>query len=494
MIDDFDFGLAIMRPTSLLDFAKYFALKASANGISLVGVEDVTVTAENLLVEVNQSSPSVYGVPLFPVVDFAGTFNVDEQQLLFDIIDTNGVGGITQSELAAAFIAPPSIAQPLTTAAALVMMLNAQGAPPGLQYVLDLLKDSFLDTTQAGQQETNRQRINDADADGDGKFDPIGYEVNTGGSPVYLDMDSALIRAQGFLELNFFDTVFLTGSVAFELGPTQTVTLTGTPTTTKEVTTMTIGAADVTAFIGANGPYWTDVNGDHEVSWAFNSGSGDVASRTIQEGSVTINGQTYGENSVLPMNVIGTLQANQVLKFGNVRYGDIDMDGVVDANETVELNEDAIGFHITDLDIGLVLMASTNINDLGAYLAGKISVDSFGLVGIDGLTATGALNVELNVGFGATGFEPDLRVVDFDASFNEMRTIYALIAGDDNILDASELNEALATPYERRQPDHSSAAAHRPQHRRGAPHRRALACRCAWQAFNGLQDREHGRP
>ena len=34
VINDFDFGLAIMRPTNLLDFAKYFALKASANDIS----------------------------------------------------------------------------------------------------------------------------------------------------------------------------------------------------------------------------------------------------------------------------------------------------------------------------------------------------------------------------------------------------------------------------------------------------------------------------
>ena len=61
-------------------------------------------------------------------------------------------------------------------------------------------------------------------------------------------MDSALIRAQGFLELNLFNTVFLTGSVAFELGPTRTVTLTGTPTNTKEVTTMTI-----VKFVSASG-------------------------------------------------------------------------------------------------------------------------------------------------------------------------------------------------------------------------------------------------
>ena len=49
--------------------------------------------------------------------------------------------------------------------------------------------------------------------------------MNTGSTPVYLDMESPLIRAQGFLELNIFNTVFLTGSVAFELGPTHTVTL-----------------------------------------------------------------------------------------------------------------------------------------------------------------------------------------------------------------------------------------------------------------------------
>ena len=87
VIDDFDFGMAIMRPTNPADFAKYFALKATANEIKLVGIEDVTVKAENLLVEINQSSPSVYGVPLFPVVDFAATYGIDEQQTLFDVFD-----------------------------------------------------------------------------------------------------------------------------------------------------------------------------------------------------------------------------------------------------------------------------------------------------------------------------------------------------------------------------------------------------------------------
>jgi len=54
-----------------------------------------------------------------------------------------------------------------------------------------------------------------------------------------------------------------------------------------------IGAQDLTMFFGANGPYWTDLDHDNDVSWAFNSGFGDDASRTISAGSVTIGDTTY---------------------------------------------------------------------------------------------------------------------------------------------------------------------------------------------------------
>ena len=443
-IDDFDFGMAIMRPTNPLDFAKYFALKANANGISMVGIEDVTVHADNLVVEINQSSPSVYGVPLFPVVDFASTYSVNEQKILFALFDTDGNHVISTAEMGAALAA--GYAGPdLQSADELVALLHVGGAPPGVltvKQVLDQLASGFATEATIGL-------IKAADADNDGKFDPDGYEVNTGGTPVYLSMDSSLIRAQGFLELNLFDTVFLTGSVAFELGPTHTVTLTGTPTTTKEVSTMTIGAADVTAFIGASGPYWTDVDGDHEVSWAFNTGNGVSASRTILEGSIKIGSTTYTVGQVLPVNVVGRLGAGEVLTMANgTKYGDIDGDGVIDANETDELNENAVGFEITDLDVGIALMVSTDPTDLGVYLAGKLDVHSFGLVGIDGLTATGTFSVELNVGFGLTGFEPDLRVIDFSRSFNEVAALFNLIDADHNAtLDTSELTAALATPY-----------------------------------------------
>ena len=179
VIDDFDFGMAIMRPTNPADFAKYFALKATANEITLVGMQGVTVKAENLLVELNQSSPSVYGVPLFPVVDFAGTYGVDEQKTLFDVFDADHNHQVTDAELTVALGPHTPITQPLTMAEELVKVLNAGGAPPGVltvEEVVGQLTTTFKNAIASGQSQTNMARIKAADADGDGKFDPIGYE------------------------------------------------------------------------------------------------------------------------------------------------------------------------------------------------------------------------------------------------------------------------------------------------------------------------------
>jgi Ca2+-binding RTX toxin-like protein len=371
-IDDFDFGMAIMRPTNPLDFAKYFALKANANGISLVGIQDVTVQADNLVVEINQSTPSVYGVPLFPVVDFATTYP-NEQQALFDVL-AGADHVISAAEMGAAFAAGYS-GPDLATADELVALLHVGGAPPGtltVNDVIDQLATSFAT-------DANLTLIKHADIDNDGKFDPAGYEVDTGGTPVYLDMDSALIRAQGFLQLSILDNIFITGSVAFELGPTHDVMLTNGAT--QNVTTMTIGAADVTAFIGANGPYWTDSNGDHEV----------------QPG---------------------------------------------------ELNQNSVGFAITDLDVGIALMVSTSPLDLGVYLAGKLSVHDFGLVGVANLTATGTFDVELNVGIGASGLDLNLNPIDFDASFDEVQALFDVMDTSGNhVISTDEMSAALSAGY-----------------------------------------------
>ena len=122
----------------------------------------------------------------------------------------------------------------------------------------------------------------------------------------------------------------------------------------------------MTAFIGANGPYWTDTNGDHSV-------------------------------------------------------------------DSDELNSNSIGFHITDLDVGIMVMASVNLLDLGVYLAAKASVYAFGVVGIDYLTADAKFDIALNVGLGMSG----LAVVDFVASFNEQLDLFD--TNDDGTITVGEL-------------------------------------------------------
>ncbi|MDG1364062.1 MAG: hypothetical protein P8Q54_11370, partial [Akkermansiaceae bacterium] len=358
VIEDFDFGLAIMKPTFLLDPVKYFALKATAESISLVGIKNVSVKADRMLVEVNLSSPSVYGAPLFPSVDFASTKEFSGEQLALFASDNTR---ITEAEFAAltSGVSPPR-----------VIPVDATDHER-LVALLDTNDDGMIQVEEAaaglgGDEEEALKRATDADKDGDGKIDPLGFEVatGTGTEPVYLAMNSSLVRAQGFVELNLFNSIIVTGSVAFELGPNEDVTL--SDGTTKVVKTMTFGAANVTAFIGAGGPYWTDVNKNHQV-------------------------------------------------------------------DSGELNEDSVGFHVTNLDLGLIVMAATQPEDgLGLYLAGKLSVYEFGLVGVSGLTATGAFDVELNLGFGFSGYEASFAVVDLTKSFSEATALFALMDTNSN--------------------------------------------------------------
>ena len=212
-----------------------------------------------------------------------------------------------------------------------------------------------------------------------------GFRVQTGTSAsLYqaLYFDSALIAAQArYIELNLFGVVTLTGSVAFERGPTYQVELSdGTP---KTLQTMTIGAANVAAFVGIGGPYWTDT----------------------------------------------------------------DRDGSVDAGET---SSSAVGLHITDLDLGLFIGVdlAVGVGTPSAYVAGKLHINSFGTVNIPGLSATGTLDIELNVGIGVSGFEPNLEVIDFATSFSEAPALFALLdTDDDDVIGQAEQIAGLVEGY-----------------------------------------------
>jgi hypothetical protein len=92
--------------------------------------------------------------------------------------------------------------------------------------------------------------------------------------------------------------VYVGGEFAFRKGDVGNVTVEkadGTTPRTVKVEALTLGASNVNIFVGANGPYWSDIDGNSAISWAFDSGNGDAASRTLASGSndVTIGTTTF---------------------------------------------------------------------------------------------------------------------------------------------------------------------------------------------------------
>ena len=72
VLDDVDFALAVMTPTNKLDPIRYIALQASAAKVALVGIEGLVLSGEGIEIELNIATPLLYGLPVLPVVDFAG--------------------------------------------------------------------------------------------------------------------------------------------------------------------------------------------------------------------------------------------------------------------------------------------------------------------------------------------------------------------------------------------------------------------------------------
>ena len=157
--------------------------------------------------------------------------------------------------------------------------------------------------------------------------------------------------------------------MSFEKGGELTVPLNDELETEKVVSAINVGAQDLNIFIGVNGPYWTDVDGDLAISWVFNTGDGDEASRTITDGEVTIGGEVYdSNNSILPANALATV-ASGVVVVGGVQHGDLNHNTKVDVGESIELNPDAIGFALADADLALTILRPTDTTDKTRYTA-----------------------------------------------------------------------------------------------------------------------------
>jgi len=300
-IEDFDFGMAIFKPTVFDMFPEamrehspsFTALKATADKASFVGIDDVfELEFNDLEIGVNSSSITV---PYTPFINFSDSFPAES-----------------------------------------------------------------------------------GDTDGDGKAnEPIGFEVKTGGDPLYLDFDSEMLMAKTSLaKLKIADFVHLRGSFAFVKGPTETVTVqTGALSDTlgstmeHEVDVMTIGASNVYGFAGLNGPYRDDTNND----------------------------------------------------------------GVI--NNADDVNDDAFGLSLENLDLGVMIMTPSALPmgmDFTKYIAVKATAETAQVVGLDEDILTMKaydLEVGVNISSSPLNTHPVFAIlpkpaVDFKASFESSKGAY----------------------------------------------------------------------
>ena len=261
-----------------------------------------------------------------------------------------------------------------------------------------------------------------------------GYTFDTGNGELEIDYSGKLLRASVIdAQLQISSYVFIRGGMAFEKGDSLTVPLNDELGTETPVSAINIGAQDLNIFVGMNGPYWTDLDGDLEISGSFNTGNGDDASRTITAGSITLDDVVYNSgNPILPVNTVVVLSAS-VLTVGGIQYGDINNNNDVDVGETAELNPNAVGFALADADLALTILKPTSLTDKTRYVALKASSEFVGFVGIDktvfALEATSVV-VELNLASlkGSTG---PLPVVDF-SRLNLAGGVYSIVdAGEE---------------------------------------------------------------
>ena len=121
------------------------------------------------------------------------------------------------------------------------------------------------------------------DADGDGLFDePVGLQLATGGEQqLYLDYDQSVVGVSVDNALiKILDFVYLNGSFAFEMGPRYQMDLNLDPGIPSEIadllpsslefSSMTIGAANVNAFVGLGaGDYFDDPENSDAIGLAI---------------------------------------------------------------------------------------------------------------------------------------------------------------------------------------------------------------------------------
>ncbi|MEI7702917.1 MAG: hypothetical protein WCK86_24190, partial [Planctomycetia bacterium] len=266
-----------------------------------------------------------------------------------------------------------------------------------------------------------------------------GYAVATGtySKPTYLDFTNEVIEASvGNVTIGVSEFIHLTGSVAFKKGGAQTVHVTeglassvvsaglgvlgltlppgisipATGATTTEVEFLTIGAADLTGFVGIGGPYRT--NTKYKLRIAEFSGTVSLSYGSLSS-SLLVN--TEDSDATLRTNLVNSLIAlgiaqTDVRVTGGRQFGltiefisgsaGLNIAGLqvsaggaagvsITKTATGVTNDHAIGLVVDDFDLAMALMTPTNPFEtaLGVkYYSLKGSVGEIAFVGVPDLT------------------------------------------------------------------------------------------------------------
>ncbi|MBV5304621.1 MAG: hypothetical protein JZU70_10550 [Chlorobium sp.] len=311
VINDVDFGLAIMTPTALSFLPaslkqyipKFISVKANVGYAGLVGIDEdiLTVKAQDIAVNIN-----TFYWPL-PDPTMEAAVNIALQ-----------------------LFGPPSI--------------NYQTSFPDSPEDKD--KDGILDTYD---EDTNFNGVLDSDEDKDndgildltedldrnGKLAKNGYALWAGGNnAVILDFNSEIIQAKiGYAEINLAGFVQLSASMAFTKKSGEKVTLSNGEETT--VTTLAIGINDANGFIGAP----SDIDNDGKKEGYFYDNNLNTA-----EGGNGIKDHRIDEKDITNPDAIGLAIKNLDL-------------GVLVASEII------IGAQ--GLTVGVYLAAQVNLDFIG---------------------------------------------------------------------------------------------------------------------------------
>ena len=360
-----DFAFAMFTPTGLgfaaLDdkLPKFYAVKASADLLELVGVPGITVVAKDVQVEVNDSSGWPGGLSDIigtPVIDFAASFPAIDDNLSTDINESDRNGDGTGDD--------PKGYEVVTGTGSIYLDYDGNQRIGGGAGLLVIGIAEFVHLRGSGY-----------------------FEMG----PAYnVPLVDGLVSTALLEELLALDPTGASDLVDVVLGVEGDDGI-----RRKQVSFMNIGASDVYAFVGIGGPHWTTVGGDLTNDLVFE-----------EDGS--FDGCAVGDTDCMT----GSCAADGDTTDGHAAAEEFD-------NCTLVLNSNAVGVGISDLDFALALGTPTFILDPIRYVTLRATVDQAGLVGLDdlgesGITATlQGITVELNIATPLLSFVPVLPVINW---------------------------------------------------------------------------------